>query len=373
MLFVANAICFPTTARGLLSSSSGLGSNSDDLFTFYDLPTPLSGPCDLCAGPDGGLWGQDQLVNRLFRIEPSTGAIQTFEIPFTLAPILNVTLPGVLGDVAGRTALSCAIRPGADGNIYSAFGTRNQLVRINPKTKKIDVFTPNNLLQPVGDLQPFNDLYTAHNGIYFSQTSANLISFFSFATEQIESYAIPTPASFPLGMFVDSAGIVWFTELVGQKIGRFDPVSKTFKEYPVPLPALAGPAVIRVETEKRYIWFTAFVGNAMGRLDKLTGEITAYPNPLVGGFVAEDTIDRDGMIWYSTANQNTLSKLNPKTGEQSKVVMPGTTLVAPTSIPLYFVIAMNYGPGNAIWFTQETINRVGRYDLTKSKKASPWK
>ena len=344
--------------------------NTDSLFTFYDLPTTLSGPCDLCAGPDGALWGQDQLVNQVFRIDPESSRIETFDIPFTLDPILNATLPPVLGNVAGRTALSCAIRPGADGNIYSAFGTRNQLVRINPVTKKIDVFTPDNLLQPLGDLQPFNDLYTAHDGIYFTQTSANLISFFSFETETIESYVIPTPASFPLGMFVDSEGYAWFTELVGQKIGRFDPRTKAFKEYPVPLPQLATPAVIRVETEGRYIWFTAFVGNALGRLDKNTGEIEAFSNPLPGGLVAEDTLDSDGNIWFSSATQNVLSKLDPRSGEIEQIVMPGTVVVAPVSVPLYFVIAMNYGPGDAVWFTEETVNRVGRYDLGKAKANS---
>lgn len=29
-----------------------------DRFTLYDLPTPLTGPCDLEHGPDGALWGQ---------------------------------------------------------------------------------------------------------------------------------------------------------------------------------------------------------------------------------------------------------------------------------------------------------------------------
>lgn len=30
----------------------------DDRFTLYDLPTALTGPCDLVHGPDGALWGQ---------------------------------------------------------------------------------------------------------------------------------------------------------------------------------------------------------------------------------------------------------------------------------------------------------------------------
>lgn len=58
-----------------------------------------------------------------------------------------------------------------------------------------------------------------------------------------------------------------------------------------------------IETENRCIWFTAFVGDAMGRLDKPTGEVVVYPNPPSGGFVAEDTIDSDGNIRSSTADQ----------------------------------------------------------------------
>jgi hypothetical protein len=29
-----------------------------DRFTLYDLPTPLTGPCDLEVGQDGASWGQ---------------------------------------------------------------------------------------------------------------------------------------------------------------------------------------------------------------------------------------------------------------------------------------------------------------------------
>lgn len=30
----------------------------DPRFTLYDLPTPLTGPCDLEVGQDGASWGQ---------------------------------------------------------------------------------------------------------------------------------------------------------------------------------------------------------------------------------------------------------------------------------------------------------------------------
>lgn len=86
-------------------------------FKFYDMPTPEAGPCDLCTGPDGALWGEDILANRIFRIDPKTDKVEEFLIPFTL-PVLNISLP----NLAGRTAFACAIRPGADGNIYASNG-----------------------------------------------------------------------------------------------------------------------------------------------------------------------------------------------------------------------------------------------------------
>lgn len=99
----------------------------DPRFTFFDLPTPLVGPCDLEHGPDGALWGQGILDNIFFRIDPETGDITEFPIPFTtpLDPT-PISLPGVLKSITDRTALSCAIRTGADGNLYAGNGLRNQ-------------------------------------------------------------------------------------------------------------------------------------------------------------------------------------------------------------------------------------------------------
>lgn len=37
------------------------GGKQEGRFTFYQMPTPLSGICDLAEGPDGALWGIEQL------------------------------------------------------------------------------------------------------------------------------------------------------------------------------------------------------------------------------------------------------------------------------------------------------------------------
>lgn len=330
---------------------------ADDRFTVYTMPTPLAGPCDMTTGPDGAIWVSYMLDNKLGRIDPDTGEITEYEIPWTL-PILNVTLPNILG----RTVLACVVQPGADGHLYAANGVRNQLVKMNVTTKHIEVITPPNY-NPLGNLQPFNDLWTGPHGMYFTQTTGNVISYYEYATGNFKTYNVPTALSAPLGIYVAKFDQkVYFLELLGQKVGRLDPKTGEIEEFQLPL-NLLGPGVVRVETEGRYIWFTAVIGNGLGRLDAKTGEFKAYPNDYLLSLPAEDTVDPEGNVWYSTFNQNLLNRIDAKTGELSHITMPDTLIRQPLSVPYNFNVAIHYGPKNSIWFTNDLVNRVGRYQL----------
>ncbi|TID27262.1 NHL repeat-containing protein [Venturia nashicola] len=337
---------------------------TDGSFTFYDMPTPLSGPCDLATGPDGALWVQNILVDTIVRIDPVSGQVSEYNIPYTIPGTQNPAILPALTN--GRTALACVIRAGNDGNLYAASGLRNQFLRINPSTRKIDVFTPPDY-NPLGDLQPFNDLTPGPTGMYFSQTTANLISHFDYVTEDITSFAVPTPLAAPLGM-VFFRGYLWYAELLGNKIARFDPVTNRTQEYPLPL-SLLGPAVVRATfSDPDRVCFTAFLGGANGCIGADTGKIDVYPNTGLApalSLPAENTRDLryNDIVYYSTASQNYINILNLTSGSISKVTEPGTVLAEPISLPFYFDIGMNYGPGNAVWFTEATTNRVGRYQV----------
>lgn len=92
---------------------------TDGRFTFYQMKTALSGPCDMAYNPvDRLLYGEQQFINQLFSINPANGAVTEYEIPFTTGAsnaTIPITVPKPVGD---RTAFSCAIREGADGNMY---------------------------------------------------------------------------------------------------------------------------------------------------------------------------------------------------------------------------------------------------------------
>ncbi|KAH7412639.1 hypothetical protein BKA64DRAFT_731018 [Cadophora sp. MPI-SDFR-AT-0126] len=340
----------------------------DSRFTLYDLPTPLTGPCDLEHGPDGALWGQGILNNIIFRIDPETGSINEYPIPLTTPLDSNpIALPGVPKKVTDRTALSCAIRKGADGNLYAANGLRNQLVRINPSSKKIDIFEPTPI-NPLGNLLNFNDLYTAKDGIYVTATTGNTFSFFSFANEKFTAYQVPTPGALPLGLYVASDGIVYVAELVGNKILTFDPRTKRISEYPLPQP-LQFPAVIRAE-RNGHVYFSLFIGNGIGRINMSTHKIELFHTNQLLLLGAEDTIDKYGGVWLSAFDADVLSRLDTDTLKFTYVALPGTFAQKTGlsgilgDIPPYVDVAINYGPGDAIWFAGITNNQVGTYNIT---------
>lgn len=354
-------------ARHVLSSPILTDRATDPRFTLYDLPTALTGPCDLENGPDGALWGQGILDNIFFRIDPATGHIDEYPIPFTtpLDPT-PISLPGVLKSVTDRTALSCAIRKGADGNLYAGNGLRNQLVRINPTTKKIDIFEPTPV-NPAGNLFNFNDLYSAEDGIWVTATTGNTFSFFSFATETFEAHQVPTPLALPLGLLVASNGVVYVAELVANKILTYDPSTNVTEEFPLPEP-LQFPAVIRAE-RNGYIYFSLFVGNGIGRINMATNQIDLYHTDQLLLLGSEDTIDQYGGVWLSSFTTDVLSRLDTSTLEFSYVALPDSFAQTGANgvlgdIPPYVDIAVNYGPGDAIWFTSLLTNQVGRYNIT---------
>jgi hypothetical protein len=243
---------------------------------------------------------------------------------------------------------------------------RDQLVRIKPGTKKIDIFsvTP---VDPLGNLFVFNDLYTAEDGIWTTSTTANTFSFFSFATEKFTTYTVPTPAAIPIGIFVASNKIVYIAELSGNKILKFDPSTKVITEYPVP-ELLQSPNVIRAE-RGGWVYFAIFTGNGLGRINMVTNEIELYHANQPGFLTTEDTIDKYGGVWAASISTNIMARLDTSTFQYSYAPFQFTLASAGIpgiagDIPPYTDIAINYGPGDAIWFTSLLTNQVGRYDIT---------
>src|SRR5262249_34981795 len=69
-----------------------------------------------------------------------------------------------------------------------------------------------------------------------------------------QEWSIPTPNSQPHDIISDDQGIIWFTEIAANQIGRFDPATETFMEFALPTPG-GNPHGICVAPDNG-IWFT---------------------------------------------------------------------------------------------------------------------
>jgi len=130
----------------------------------------------------------------------------------------------------------------------------------------------------------------------------------------IHEWTVPTKGAHPHDPAVGPDGALWFTEQMVSKLGRLDPATGEFKEYPLkgkndgPHGLLTGP--------DGDIWYTGNFAAHIGKLDPRTGEVIQYKMP---NAKAEDphtaAFDAHGILWFTVQAGNFVGRLDPKSGK----------------------------------------------------------
>src|SRR5262249_35670878 len=97
------------------------------------------------------------------------------------------------------------------------------------------------------------------------------------ATGKITQFRIPTAGSFPQAITRGPDGNLWFTEYIGNRIGRIMPTGSV-TEFPLPT-ANSAPLGITSGPDGN-LWFTETDANQIGRIT-VAGTVTEYPVPTV--------------------------------------------------------------------------------------------
>ena len=96
-------------------------------------------------------------------------------------------------------------------------------------------------------------------------------------------------------------------------LGRLDPSTGEFKEYPVKV-ARSGPHGLVADKDGN-IWFTASTKNFVGKVNPKTGEITqyAFPDP-TADHPHTPVIDRNGDVLFTVMYGNMVGKVTVESG-----------------------------------------------------------
>jgi virginiamycin B lyase len=151
---------------------------------------------------------------------------------------------------------------------------------------------------------------------------------------KFDDWMTPSKPAYPHDPAVAPDGSVWYTAQRASTIGRFDPATEQFKEFPLPTPN-SGPHGLQPDKDGN-IWYTGNAAGLIGMVDAKTGKVTEYkmPNPK-----ARDphTIAflRDGRLIFTVQGGNFIGTLDPKVpGGAIKLVESPTANSRPYGVRL---------------------------------------
>lgn len=121
------------------------------------------------------------------------------------------------------------------------------------------------------------------------------------------------------------------------------------------------------------VWFSDFGEQSLGRMDPKTGKVTEYPVPTIRpGFPTGNLdieFDREGNLWLGLMMQTGVAKFDTKTEKFQIFKIPDNMLTEETQQAM--VAATNWEVDGKIWMNDVEKVALGRLDV-KSGKMDPW-
>ena len=130
-------------------------------------------------------------------------------------------------------------------------------------------------------------------------------------TMQIREYVLPNPAARPRRIALTPDDVVWYTDYARGYLGRFDPTTGTFREWPSPSGARSLPDGIT--HVGNVIWYaeSGTKPNMLVRFDPKTEKFQSWPVK-AGGGIKHIYADRDGSLWFTRPLANGIAHVTIK-------------------------------------------------------------
>lgn len=185
----------------------------------------------------------------------------------------------------------------------------------------------------------------------------------------VRSFPLSNPASAPIYITAGPDGNMWFTELTGNKIGRITP-SGQLREFAIPTPN-SRPIAIVPDPSYPTLWFSEEAGGNIGRIDE-ADNITEFPMPKSqpNQILAAMAFDGRGNLWV----EQYVDPSHPKPAGPDRLIRVASSIrtsspakVSARQFKVFDVPVRNgvlhriiRGPDGNMWFTELSVNRVGR-------------
>ena len=250
----------------------------------WKLPTPEAMPDDAFSSKrDGSTWYSAQRANILGRLDPKTSKFDEFH----LRPGSN---PESLVEHSGS---------GVQSTVYFTSRTGSFIGEFDPNTRDVREFRIH------GPKVVLHDLAFDTNGVvWFTVLKARPpayprggeVGVLNLFSSEIRMAHTPTPDASPYSLAVNSWGIPFFSELDSARLGSIDPVTMKITEYA--LPNLESRVRCLTISPDDAIWYTDYVRGYLGRFDPQTNAFKEWPSPSGQGSHPHAITNMGNVIWY---------------------------------------------------------------------------
>jgi virginiamycin B lyase len=205
---------------------------------------------------------------------------------------------------------------------------------------------------PTPGSRPHDPLATADGALWYTGQMANVLGRLDPGTGAFKEYPLRTPHSGPHGLVEDRAGNIWYTGNTGALVGKLDPRTGVVTEYKMPDPAVKDPHTL-IFDRSGILWFTAQNANRVGRLDPTTGEIKLLTPPTAKSRPYGMAVSSKGTVFYVAFGTNKVGAVDPKTLQIREYTLPD-----PKSRPRRIAITSD----DIVWYSDFSRGYLGRLD-----------
>jgi virginiamycin B lyase len=143
------------------------------------------------------------------------------------------------------------------------------------------------------------DINPVDGSVWYSQL--NMSSIGRIDPETLEVTPVKTPFMTPRRLRFDSRGLLWVPSYAESTLNRYNPVSKEWKSWVVPVEPLGTevPYAVFVDKKTDHVWITGTQSDTMIRFKPETEEFTIYPLPTRVTYTRDIDIDDQNRLWSS--------------------------------------------------------------------------
>ncbi|MGD0963278.1 MAG: carboxypeptidase regulatory-like domain-containing protein [Candidatus Acidiferrales bacterium] len=259
-------------------------------------------------------------------------------------------------DMPGPNRMPFSAAPDKDGYLWIPnFGVANKITRLDPKTGEMQDFPVPN----VGTAAIHSAVPAPDGSVWLTEQASNKIGRWDPNTRTITEYQdayLPGKEGIGAGgskhtIRLDSSGNVWAS---GSPLTKFDPETRKFTRFE----EVSSSYDVKPD-QNGDVWFTTGSrGNKIGKVDGKTMKVSQWAMPTEKSFPRRMEIASDGAIWVAEFDGGKMARFDPATQTFKEFALPG-----PDPSPY----SLGFDTDGYLWYDSHHMDVIGRFDTKTGK------